>query len=117
MTSPEPGAQNSGLGTGMIILRWLGWGCLAIGVLTALLIVDEQQFALLPSAVSLAVAGVLFLGFDRVIVLLTDIRGALVPEPVTMADDAGQQVDHPLGWKPRTPEELKMAIDRLKSTK
>jgi flagellar biosynthesis protein FliQ len=97
----------------MILLRVLGLGGLMIGLLGALLMIGEGDMAYVPSAISVAIAGVLFLGFDRVITLLTQIRDGVAPQLVETSGKGVVEPPAPLGWTPRTSEELQYAIDRM----
>jgi flagellar biosynthesis protein FliQ len=97
----------------MVMLRVLGLGGLVIGLLGALLMVGEGNLAYVPSAISVAIAGVLFLGFDRVIILLTQIRDAVAQQLGSAPQDEGAEPPPPLGWTPRTPQELQYAIERM----
>ena len=96
-------------------LRWVGVAGIAIGLLMALAGVGEQDMLLVTGGIAFAVSGLLFVGFAQVIELLIDIRAALVPPKATATEADTGPVDHPTGWAPRTPEEMKFAIAQARA--
>jgi hypothetical protein len=63
----------------MIILRYIGYAALAISVLLAFVILSEGELGFIAPSISLAISGVLFIAFDKVIETLCEIRDLLTP--------------------------------------
>jgi energy-converting hydrogenase Eha subunit E len=101
----------------MIALMWIGWGAIAMGALGAIVALGEEDVFLLSAALSLVVSGVVFLALDRVVRLLTDIRDSVRPATTAVPEvDPEIEADHPLGFQPRTPQELQLAIDKMRGS-
>ncbi|MDF2141729.1 hypothetical protein [Paenirhodobacter sp. CAU 1674] len=96
----------------MRILNWiayLSWALAAISLPLAFM--DEYTFGFfIGLSVSIAISGVLFFAFSRIIVLLTDIRDALVPK-----SEVPKKVDEPIPLRPTsTHAELSAELARMK---
>lgn len=91
-------------------LAWIAFICWALAaVAVAVAIGTESPFFIIP-AVSLAISGVLFAAFERIIALLTEIRDALagpelVSEPASPTTPAEE----------RSIEEVTADLNRLKA--
>lgn len=75
----------------MTLVRVVAWIYLAVAALAVVAGAGEEAFGLVAMGFAAAVAGVVFLAIDRIIVLLTEIRDRLPsPNPVDArdADDA-----------------------------
>ena len=68
----------------MVILKWIGWGFIALGVLSLLVALPNEEVFFVVSAVSSAMAGVLLLALDMMLTRLTEIRDAILHGPVEM---------------------------------
>lgn len=102
----------------MQILTWIAYACWALAALALIICLREGDVLLFAGSVSVAISGVLFFAFERVISLLTDIRDTLQggaknePEPLL----APQTDTPPMTEKPtRSLAELSADLDRLKS--
>ncbi|MCG7574847.1 hypothetical protein MHM39_14845 [Phaeobacter sp. CNT1-3] len=101
----------------MKALTWIAyicWGLAAIGVVLA---IGDENPIFLVLAGSLAISGVLFSAFERVITLLTEIRGALVeateaPKQTPIETNEAAPDETPLVT--RTVEEISADLKRLK---
>lgn len=96
------------------VLTWIAYACWALACFILLLSLERFDALALASAISLGITGVLFIGFDRVICLLTEIRDALAPK---IEDDFEIDTENvPVAKKePRSVEELSADLARLRA--
>lgn len=63
----------------MIYLRLASYLCFAVAALCAIAAIANEDIYFVVPAVSVAIVGVVFLAMDRALILLSEIRDALVP--------------------------------------
>ncbi|MCG7519744.1 hypothetical protein [Ruegeria sp. Ofav3-42] len=94
----------------MKVLSWIAYSCWALAAFAVFVVVVEGPVHLLPTALSLAIAGVLFMAVERVISLLTEIRDSLAPQ---------ERAEVPLADAPVTPArslgDLSADLERVKA--
>lgn len=99
----------------MSVLYWLAYATWALAALSVLIGLTDGGFEFFVIAISIAISGVLFFAFGKVVSLLSDIRGAVVKADVhqhgvSYATERGP--DKPA----RSIEEISADLDRLKGT-
>lgn len=96
-------------------LKWLGYSSWALAALFAVIGISEGIPISLVAALSLAISGILFLAFDQMIFLLTEIRDSLKqsatkePAPLPRADEPAKP--------PRSLDEITADLNRLKASR
>ncbi len=63
----------------MVAMKWVGYACLVLAIGFSLFIGRAENGVIFAGVLSCAIAGMMFLGFDRALCLLADIRDAMVP--------------------------------------
>jgi hypothetical protein len=89
----------------MTLVRVVAWIYLAVAALAVVAGAGEETFGLVAMGFAAAVAGVVFLAIDRIIVLLTEIRDRLPPQATA------PEPEPPLPDTKMTPDELQRKID------
>ncbi|MBA86137.1 MAG: hypothetical protein CML69_15600 [Rhodobacteraceae bacterium] len=99
----------------MSALYWLAYAAWALAAVSVLIGLTDGGFEFFVIAISIAISGVLFFAFGKVISLLSDIRGAVVK-----ADDHQHGFSASTERAPDKPtrsiEEISSDLDRLKGT-
>ncbi|MBL4750912.1 MAG: hypothetical protein JKX71_10095 [Amylibacter sp.] len=65
----------------MIILRYIGYAAFLLAVVTLVAALNLDDILLLAPSIALALSGVVFIAFDKVITTLCEIRDLLKIEP------------------------------------
>jgi predicted ABC-type ATPase len=96
----------------MPVLRAIAYISFGLAAVLCLYGANGGGLTIVSSAVTAAVAGVIFLAIDRIIVLLTEIRDSLVAKPAKQVaiDDAPQSVAEPS----RTAAEIDADLARMR---
>lgn len=99
----------------MKVLNWIAYACWALAAIALVLsFMDEYAFSFLFGlAGSLAVSGVLFFAFSKVIFLLTDIRDALVTDTTAPQKTISQNAE--VKVPTRSLEEISADLKKMKS--
>jgi hypothetical protein len=100
----------------MSVLYWIAYVSWALAALSVLFGITDGGFEFIVIAVAVAISGVLFFAFGKVISLLSDIRGAVVKVDERqrgVSDVPERGPDKPT----RSIEEISADLDRLKSNR
>lgn len=95
------------------MMRWTAWAVLALAAVGLVMFLATEFAPMLGAAVSLGIAGVVLLGFDRALNLLSEIRDSLAAARVPAAASDGAEEPSQLAY--RDAAALGDAIDRKKS--
>lgn len=99
----------------MSVLYWIAYASWALAAISVLIGMTDGGFEFFVIAMAIAISGVLFFAFGKVISLLTDIRGAVAKAENRQhggSDATERGADKPT----RSIEEISADLDRLKRT-
>lgn len=92
----------------MVLMKWTAWATLALSAIGLVMFMATEFAPMLGAAISLAIAGIVLLGFDRALCLLTEIKDGMVAQRVQTEASAG--ADHQDEIAPRDAATLGVAI-------